>query len=96
MIGVPRQTPFTLSGLVEMARQLEVRVLAEGVESEAELLVLRASGITLFQGYYFANPALMELPPVPFLDASGLTASRQQASAMRARSSSSRSFASSC
>jgi len=42
-------------------------VLAEGVENEQELFVLRAAGISLFQGYYFARPALMELPEVPVL-----------------------------
>ena len=42
-------------------------MLAEGVENEAELTVLRAAGISLFQGYHFAKPALMALPEVPFL-----------------------------
>ena len=56
-----------LGGLVEIARQLHIQVLAEGIESEAELLVLRAAGINLFQGYYFAKPALMQLPEVSFL-----------------------------
>jgi EAL domain-containing protein (putative c-di-GMP-specific phosphodiesterase class I) len=42
--------------------------LAEGVENEQELTVLRAAGISLFQGYYFAKPALMSLPPVAGLD----------------------------
>lgn len=58
-----------VSGLVEIARQLDVQVLAEGVENEAELVVLRAAGINLFQGFFFAKPALMSLPPVPFLHA---------------------------
>ena len=58
-----------VSGLVQIARQLDVQVLAEGVENEAELLLLRAAGINLFQGYFFAKPALMDLPAVPFLEA---------------------------
>ena len=33
-----------------------------------ELTVLRAAGISLFQGYHFARPALMALPPVYGLD----------------------------
>ncbi len=56
-----------IAGLVEMARQLEIQLLAEGIESEEELRVLRAAGIRLFQGYYFAKPALMSLPQVPAL-----------------------------
>ena len=57
-----------VAGIVTMARALGVTVLAEGVETESELAVLRAAGISLFQGYYFAKPALMALPPVPVLD----------------------------
>ncbi len=57
-----------VAGIVSMARALDVTVLAEGVESEDELAVLRAAGISLFQGYYFAKPALMALPPVPVLE----------------------------
>jgi EAL domain-containing protein (putative c-di-GMP-specific phosphodiesterase class I) len=53
-----------VAGIVAMARQLGIEVLAEGVECEEELLVLRATGIALFQGYYFAKPALMALPAV--------------------------------
>lgn len=30
--------------------------------------MLRAAGISLFQGYYFAKPALMALPDVPVLN----------------------------
>lgn len=57
-----------VAGIVGMARSLDIRVLAEGVESEHELTVLLATGITLFQGYFFAKPALMELRPVRGFD----------------------------
>lgn len=56
-----------IAGIVGIARSLDVTVLAEGVENEAELTVLRAAGIMLFQGYHFAKPALMALPDVPLL-----------------------------
>ena len=42
-------------------------MLGEGVECAEELAVLRAAGISLFQGYHFAKPALMSLPDVPLL-----------------------------
>jgi EAL domain-containing protein (putative c-di-GMP-specific phosphodiesterase class I) len=45
-----------IAGIVGISRQLDIKVLAEGVESEAELMTLRAAGIALFQGYYFAKP----------------------------------------
>lgn len=53
-----------LSGIVWMARALGITVLAEGVESEAEILVLRAAGVRLLQGYYFAKPGFRQLPEV--------------------------------
>ena len=40
-------------------------MLAEGVETEAEFAALKAAGVTLFQGYYFAKPGFETLPVVP-------------------------------
>lgn len=57
-----------VAGIVGIARELDITVLAEGVENDQELTVLRAAGISLFQGYHFARPALMALPPVYGLD----------------------------
>ncbi|WP_407188579.1 EAL domain-containing protein [Bradyrhizobium centrosematis] len=53
-----------VSAVATMARELDITVLAEGVENEAELTALRGAGITLFQGYHFAKPGFMSLPPV--------------------------------
>lgn len=53
-----------VSALAQIARELDITVLAEGVENEAELTSLRAAGIALFQGYHFAKPGLMSLPAV--------------------------------
>jgi EAL domain-containing protein (putative c-di-GMP-specific phosphodiesterase class I) len=57
-----------VAGIVGIARELDITVLGEGVESADELTVLRAAGISLFQGYHFAKPALMALPDVPLLN----------------------------
>lgn len=43
-------------GLVGIADELDITLLAEGIETEAELAALRTLGIRLFQGYYFARP----------------------------------------
>jgi EAL domain-containing protein (putative c-di-GMP-specific phosphodiesterase class I) len=56
-----------VAGIIGIARALDIEVLGEGVEREEELIVLRAAGISLFQGYYFAKPELMALPAVPTL-----------------------------
>jgi EAL domain-containing protein (putative c-di-GMP-specific phosphodiesterase class I) len=45
-----------------MCRELGVTVVAEGVETAAELAMLRRLGIDIFQGYYFARPGFEQLP----------------------------------
>jgi EAL domain-containing protein (putative c-di-GMP-specific phosphodiesterase class I) len=47
-----------IAGIVAIAGKLGITVLAEGVETEAELATLRGAGISLFQGYYFAKPQI--------------------------------------
>ena len=55
-----------VGGVVDICRSLLTEVVAEGVETGAELAALRALGITLFQGYLFAKPAFEMLPRVAF------------------------------
>ena len=50
---------------IPCVRTLDIKILAEGVENEQELTVLRATGISLFQDTTSLKPALMSLPPVP-------------------------------
>lgn len=45
-----------VSSLVALSRQLEVRVIAEGVESAAECRHLLGLGCDWMQGYFFARP----------------------------------------
>lgn len=66
-IHVSRSKQAIVTGIVGIARILDIHVLAEGVETGDELAVLRSAGISLFQGYHFAKPALMALPDVPLL-----------------------------
>ncbi|KYG98441.1 EAL domain-containing protein [Bradyrhizobium sp. DOA1] len=65
-LSQPKQV--IVSALAGIARELDITLLAEGVESEAELTTLRAAGIRLFQGYYFAKPGFMSLPAVRGLE----------------------------
>ncbi len=54
---------FKLVELVlDIARYLKVPVVAEGVETEAQLKMLKGAGCDLVQGYYFSRP----LPPEEF------------------------------
>jgi diguanylate cyclase (GGDEF)-like protein len=54
----PRNSAIVRSA-IELARNLELKVTAEGVEDEATYLELRKLGCDLAQGYYFSKP----LPP---------------------------------
>jgi EAL domain-containing protein (putative c-di-GMP-specific phosphodiesterase class I) len=58
-----------IAGLVGIARTLDIAVIAEGVETQGELAILRAAGIRLFQGYLFARPAFGALAAIPMLGA---------------------------
>lgn len=71
--GVDRSAPrqAIIAGIVAIARTLDIVVLAEGVETEAELISLKAAGISLFQGYYFAKP---KVETFQSLDGMGLAA----------------------
>ncbi len=44
--------------IASLCRELDILTIAEGVETEEELTVLRDIGLELFQGYLFARPAL--------------------------------------
>lgn len=54
-----------VEGVLQFCRRLQIVPLAEGVETAQELQWLYNAGIRLFQGYYFAKPALEALPEVP-------------------------------
>lgn len=45
--------------VLEIAKSLEVPVVAEGVETEDEYKMLKAAGCDIIQGYYFSKP----IPP---------------------------------
>jgi EAL domain-containing protein (putative c-di-GMP-specific phosphodiesterase class I) len=50
-----------IDGIVAICAALDVKVLAEGIETAAERDVLRAAGIDLMQGYLFCKPAFQAL-----------------------------------
>jgi EAL domain-containing protein (putative c-di-GMP-specific phosphodiesterase class I) len=53
-----------VASIMSLCRELSISVIAEGVESMPEAVVLRDLGVRLFQGYLFATPALEQLPPI--------------------------------
>lgn len=62
-VDTSRARQVIVAGIVSIARELSVSVLAEGVETAAEADVLRSAGIRLFQGYHFGRPQLESFIP---------------------------------
>ena len=48
------------NAMIELAKGLKLRVLAEGTEREEEVRYLAERGCDLFQGYYFSRPVAAE------------------------------------
>jgi EAL domain-containing protein (putative c-di-GMP-specific phosphodiesterase class I) len=67
-IHTSRAKQAVIAGIMHFAQALDIRILAEGVETQEELAVLRAAGVSLSQGYLFAKPELGALPEVSFSD----------------------------
>jgi diguanylate cyclase (GGDEF)-like protein/PAS domain S-box-containing protein len=51
-----RDDAAIVSTVISLARQLNLKALAEGVETEAQLAFLRVRGCDSFQGYLFCRP----------------------------------------
>lgn len=60
-LDIDRVKRTIVSHLVRMAADLDVTVVAEGIETVAEYEALVDLGVTLFQGYLFARPAFEAL-----------------------------------
>jgi EAL domain-containing protein (putative c-di-GMP-specific phosphodiesterase class I) len=75
-LHLDRARQAIVASIVMLGRELGISVLAEGVERAEEAQVLQAAGISLMQGYYFAKPAIGELPPVRLAPMSGLAEAR--------------------
>ena len=48
--------------MIDIARLLEVPVIAEGIETKEQMELLKKLGCDIIQGYYFSKP----LPPEEF------------------------------
>ena len=56
-----KRNRILLKSIFDIARMLEFSVVAEGIETKEQLLLLQSYGCVAFQGYYFGRP-------VPFAD----------------------------
>lgn len=55
-----------LGAIHSAARDLDITLIAEGIETADEFAFLADMGIELFQGFYFARPAFEALPDVHY------------------------------
>lgn len=55
-VGRDHRVSKLVGSMLHAARALDVRIVAEGVEEEAQALFLRAAGCERMQGYLFARP----------------------------------------
>ncbi|HSG88104.1 MAG TPA: EAL domain-containing protein [Pseudomonadales bacterium] len=56
-IDLDRRRQIIVKAILGAAADLEIRVIAEGIETEGEYACLRALGVELFQGYLLGRPA---------------------------------------
>ena len=65
--GIDRDLPrqAIVIGIVGICKALNIKVLAEGIETRAERDFLNASGIALMQGYWFSKPVFKGLGTIP-------------------------------
>ncbi|KQT54380.1 diguanylate phosphodiesterase [Aureimonas sp. Leaf454] len=78
-VDTSRARQAIVAAILHIARELDITILAEGIETEAEFTTLRAAGIRLFQGYYFARPAFEALPPISAGSADAVRPARRAA-----------------
>jgi EAL domain-containing protein (putative c-di-GMP-specific phosphodiesterase class I) len=71
-IGTSGRDRALVTSVVQLARTLDIAVVAEGVETEAQADVLNAMGCRLHQGFLYGRP-------VPAAEFAGLIASEDQA-----------------
>ena len=55
-IGLTEGDDIIVQTIIVMAKSLGIRVIAEGVETEAQCSFLKNLGCPLFQGYLFSKP----------------------------------------
>lgn len=58
-IDTSKSRQVIVKAVTRMCEELNIRVLAEGVETASERDILAGFGINLFQGYIFCKPAFM-------------------------------------
>lgn len=64
--SLPRR--LIVEGVLRMAASLDIKVIAEGIETAGEYAALRTLGVRYVQGYLFAQPGFRSLPQIAIPD----------------------------
>ena len=59
-IGMDQKSNHILIALIDLAHHLEMKVVAEGVETKEQAEFLKNYGCDYLQGYYFSKPVTQE------------------------------------
>lgn len=60
-MGRERESAAIVHSIIHLGRALGLGVIAEGVETEAQVALLRAAGASHLQGYHFSRPVTAEI-----------------------------------
>lgn len=74
--SAPRQA--IVEAMVSLCRRLRIGLVAEGIETDAELRMLRGLGVRLSQGYLLGRPAIGQLSAFPPLFNQGIGERRRK------------------
>lgn len=56
-LGQDREALALMQSIIQIGKSLNMAVVAEGIETEGQALMLRHAGCDYFQGYFYARPA---------------------------------------
>jgi len=59
-LGSDRASDVVVGSIIDIARKLDMKLVAEGIETSEQASILSALGCTMGQGYLYARPASME------------------------------------
>ncbi|MGU3493426.1 EAL domain-containing protein [Xanthobacteraceae bacterium A53D] len=63
-IDADQRRKAIVAAIIGLAKELDITVIAEGIQTEAEFRTLEEMGVALFQGFYFGMPEIGTLPTV--------------------------------
>ena len=65
-LDMDRTAQVIVNAIVQACFDLDITIIAEGVERYEQAVRLRDMGVIYQQGYYFARPGFEQLPTVSF------------------------------